>query len=315
MIQIPKQKYKYVLSVLFIRVVLGAIFIFSASVKLLPIEPFEYTFVEVGVSNWTLAPFIARFFIILEFAIGALLILHLWPKSTLKIAMWLLVIFTIYLIFLMLQQGNTGNCGCFGNAIKMTPLQAIIKNILMLGLGLILVYLPQPFQLGIWNKLGFLPIVCSISVVFFLNPPSAFIVNLSSPETVNYPFQTELIKDLGFSSGNIDLSKDKHIVCFFSLTCPHCRTAGSMMHLVKSRLKDKASIVMIINGDKADETSFFEDTKAQNIPYMHLNGASFPKLSGYTLPMIAYIENGIVKKKYNGENISENEIKSLFQIP
>ena len=33
-----------------------------------------------------------------------------------------------------LSGGNTGNCGCFGELIAMTPIEAIIKNIVAVGL-------------------------------------------------------------------------------------------------------------------------------------------------------------------------------------
>jgi len=58
-------------------VLMSAVFIFSGYTKLYPIEPFEYTFVDLGFINWQIAPFIARILIGLEFFIGILLLLNL----------------------------------------------------------------------------------------------------------------------------------------------------------------------------------------------------------------------------------------------
>ncbi len=54
--------------------ILGLVFLYSGYTKLDPIEPFEYTFVDLGIGGWKLAPFIARFMIGLEFLIGFLLL-------------------------------------------------------------------------------------------------------------------------------------------------------------------------------------------------------------------------------------------------
>ena len=114
---------------------MGLVFIYSGYTKLFPIEPFEYTFVDLGIGGWRLAPFIARFMIGLEFFIGLLLMANLYIKRfTVKLIAATLIIFCIYLIYVIINNGNNENCGCFGTAISMTPLQAIIKNAVMLVL-------------------------------------------------------------------------------------------------------------------------------------------------------------------------------------
>ncbi len=297
-----------------LRWILGLVFIFSAYVKLFPIEPFEYNFVEQGLSNWALAPFIARAFISLEFVIGGLLLFSFYFKTTLKIAGFLLLFFCIYLIWQIIKEGNQGNCGCFGTAIKMTPLEAIIKNVFMLGLVLILFYFGTAFDYKKWKGLVLLPIVLGIAYPLYENPPSAFIINMANPETVNYKFQNELIGNPNYSQGAIDLMQGKHIVCFFSLTCPHCRRAAYKMHIIQKKLGKQASIVMLITGNKQDEALFFEESKAKTIPYQIFNSENYTKLSGYTVPMIAMVDQGMVIKKFDGENISESDIANFFSI-
>src|SRR5258708_3348656 len=97
-----------------LSMLMGAIFIFSGYTKLYPIEPFEYTFVDMGVAGWKLAPFIARFFIGLEFFIGILFFCNIKIRTTAKISIAVLVFFSLYLIGLIFLTGNKGNCGCFG---------------------------------------------------------------------------------------------------------------------------------------------------------------------------------------------------------
>ena len=149
-----------------ICILMGSVFIYSGYTKLYPIEPFEYTFVDIGVVNWQLAPFVARLLIGLEFLIGLLLIFHINLKSfTYKIGIGVLVIFCIYLVLLMLLSGNKGNCGCFGTHIIMTPLQALIKNFIMLALFILLYKFHQGFELKNKKKI-FSSDSCSYSFCF-----------------------------------------------------------------------------------------------------------------------------------------------------
>src|SRR4051812_40927928 len=98
---------------------LGLVFLYSGYTKLEPIEPFEFTFLDLGIASWRMAPFVARFMIGLEFFIGFLLIFSLYSKFTLKLTMASLVMFSLYLVFIIIKEGDKGNCGCFGNAIVM----------------------------------------------------------------------------------------------------------------------------------------------------------------------------------------------------
>ncbi|HEX7415479.1 MAG TPA: MauE/DoxX family redox-associated membrane protein, partial [Bacteroidia bacterium] len=75
---------------------MGGVFIFSAYTKLYPIEPFEYTFVDLGISNWQMAPFIARLLIAFEFLIGVLLVLNIALKRfTYKLGIITLLVFCV----------------------------------------------------------------------------------------------------------------------------------------------------------------------------------------------------------------------------
>ncbi|MEZ5054870.1 MAG: MauE/DoxX family redox-associated membrane protein [Chitinophagales bacterium] len=109
---------------------IGFVFIVSAITKLFPIEPFEYQFVDIGLASWNTAPYIARFFISIEFLVGFLFVLNLsLRKWTIRLAAFILLVFSTYLLYKIMKEGNVGNCGCFGEVYKMTPLQGLLKNI------------------------------------------------------------------------------------------------------------------------------------------------------------------------------------------
>lgn len=117
------------------RFIVAVLFIFSAYSKLLPIEAFEKQLVDQGITNWCFAPILARCIISFEFFLGiAFLQNHYFKKFILPATFLMLIAFCIHLTYQIITQGNTGNCGCMGQLIPMTPLQALIKNGVTLGL-------------------------------------------------------------------------------------------------------------------------------------------------------------------------------------
>lgn len=117
------------------RLIVAVLFIFSAYTKLIPIEAFEKQLVDQGITNWCFAPILARCIISFEFFLGiAFLQNHYFKKFILPATSLMLIAFCIHLGYQMATQGNSGNCGCMGQIIPMTPLQALIKNLITLGL-------------------------------------------------------------------------------------------------------------------------------------------------------------------------------------
>lgn len=118
-----------------LRFVVAILFIFSAYTKLIPIEAFEKQLVDQGITNWCFAPILARFIISIEFFLGfAFLQNHYFKKFILPATALMLIGFCIHLIYQIATEGNSGNCGCMGQVIPMTPLQALIKNVITLGM-------------------------------------------------------------------------------------------------------------------------------------------------------------------------------------
>lgn len=298
--------------------IIGFVFIYSGYTKLYPIEPFEYTFVDLGIGGWKIAPFIARFMIGLEFFIGLLLIFGLYIKRfTLKLTIGSLVIFSIYLLFIIIKTGNNGNCGCFGTAIVMSPLQALIKN----GILIIFSFVIYKFYDGIdYHKYG-KKLLLATFITSFAMPHILNYVDLdySSSYLLKKEEQFKLELDSIYNNAKIhtppkSLSKGKHIMAFMSLTCSHCRTAAKKLKLIKEQ-NPSISIYFILNGDYEKIQPFFEDTKARNIDYCILNGSSFIYLAGYKLPTIYLVNNSIAENSIDYAHLDQVEIEKWLAKP
>jgi hypothetical protein len=123
-----------------IRILIFIVFILSAVSKMFPIWAFEKQMVDLNLFSWCQAPYVARFIIGLELAIGiAFLQQHVIKRFIIPITIILLAAFCVHLTIQMVQYGPmNGNCGCFGQLIPMTPLEAFIKNVITIAL---LIYL------------------------------------------------------------------------------------------------------------------------------------------------------------------------------
>jgi thiol-disulfide isomerase/thioredoxin/uncharacterized membrane protein YphA (DoxX/SURF4 family) len=123
-----------------IRILIFVVFIISGVAKLFPVWAFEKQMVDLGITSWCYAPYLSRFIIALELSIGILMLQsHYLKKIVIPATVLLLFAFCIHLVIQMIAHGAmSGNCGCFGQLIPMTPLEAFIKNVISIGL---LIYL------------------------------------------------------------------------------------------------------------------------------------------------------------------------------
>ena len=292
---------------------IGGVFLLSGYAKLYPIEPFEYTFVDLHIANWQISPFLARTIIGIEFLIGFALVIQLQLKNiTYKFSIATLFFFCIYLILQIILSGNKGNCGCFGLVLFMTPLQALIKNSIMILVLMMLYKFHTGFSFGKWSNILYIILLISTAgLPFILNP-----VELSYSEAyLNKPennFKLEL--DSLYSKAQLTippkaLSQGKHILVFVSLTCPHCRIASKKIHIMYERNKN-IPFYFVLNGDEENLKPFFDDTHTENIPHCMLLGKNFVYLAGTNMPVIYLVNNSIVEHDINYFDLDQNEVES-----
>jgi hypothetical protein len=110
--------------------------------------------------------YFSRILIGIEFALGILILQNNFlRKFVIPSTILLLAVFTTHLtIESFINGGNSGNCGCFGSLLPMTPIQAILKNVFaMILLFVLLFILPKKAE----NK-GNLWILTTITLAFIL---------------------------------------------------------------------------------------------------------------------------------------------------
>jgi len=302
---------KFILSIV-LSVLLGALFLFSAYVKLFPVEPFEYTFIDLGVASWMTAPFVARLLIGVEFFCGILLILHFrMRRFTIPLVVSLLVFFCIYLLSVLLLKGDKGNCGCFGEYYTMTPLQAIIKNVGLLLLSVTIYFLTKPFRFPLGKIIGALALVTALALPFILNTVDLESSQRSRPETVNYRIPLEVLyhsENPKNTPPSLDLLHGKYIIAYLSLTCPHCRVAAQKIHVMHKK-NPSIPFYIIMNGKKEAYQPYVETYGLTDIPHeLFFGPKEYISMASHALPTILWVNNSIVEKKSGYENLSEQQI-------
>lgn len=128
------------------RVFVGVLFIISGFIKLNDPLGFSYKLEEyfgADVLNIEfLIPYallISVFVVVFEVILGVFLLIGYKPKFTVFSLLGMIVFFT-FLTFYSAYYDKVKDCGCFGDALKLTPWESFTKDVILLVLILILVY-------------------------------------------------------------------------------------------------------------------------------------------------------------------------------
>ena len=151
------------------RCVLGAVFSFSGIVKC--VDPVGTSvFVEKYLATFSLDPLlplalpIAVLLSVVEFVLGQLLLNERPHRITAVVTVVIMSLFTVVTL-LNATILPIGDCGCFGDAIRLTPLQTLLKNIALLPLSVLMLV---GARRGRFNYLGtIIALVISLGVCLY----------------------------------------------------------------------------------------------------------------------------------------------------
>lgn len=135
---------KYIVGI--VRIFVGILFIISGFIKLNDPVGFSFKLEEYFSQGVLDLPFfmpyalaISIFVVIVEVLLGVMLILGHGRKFTLW-SLLLMIIFFTFLTFYSAYFNKVTDCGCFGDAIKLTPWESFTKDVVLLVLILLLWY-------------------------------------------------------------------------------------------------------------------------------------------------------------------------------
>ena len=130
----------------FSRIFVGLLFIISGLIKLNDPVGFSYKlaeyFGETVLNMPIFIPFalaIAVCIVVFETVLGFMLLIGFKPKFTIW-SLLLMIVFFTFLTFYSAYFNKVTDCGCFGDALKLTPWQSFTKDIVLLFFILILFF-------------------------------------------------------------------------------------------------------------------------------------------------------------------------------
>lgn len=135
-----------------LRIITALIFIASGFVKAVDPVGFSFKLQEYFAPDVFNMPFLAEialplavFVVVLELLLGVMLLLKIKLKFTLSVLIALCVFFA-FLTFYSAYYNAVTDCGCFGDAIKFTPWQSFIKDIVLLAALVVLWLMYREYQ-------------------------------------------------------------------------------------------------------------------------------------------------------------------------
>jgi uncharacterized membrane protein YphA (DoxX/SURF4 family) len=290
--------------VLFLRIVLGIIYLFSAYSKLYPIELFEHELVNMGLSSWRFSVYFSRVIIGIEIFIGLGLILSLYPRIFAVFSQALLIVFSVFLLLLILQEKGIENCGCFGNKIVLTPQESLWKNLILTILNLPLLFTNK----RAWN---FKP-KWVLTITFLLSFALPFIVNpvqlgSNTPQEGKIELKINKWKPFVHQGNIIEFEQGDKIVVFLSNTCPHCLIVASKLTIMQKKGEIENAYIYLW-GD-SEKTSRFLKYSRMDLPYQEWNDNDLLEANGGIFPTIYILKEGKLIRVIRNAYFDLNELK------
>lgn len=327
-----------------IRILIAALFLVSAYGKVYP-DPSAYGTISMfeikqlyplGFSA-ELAKIFSRSLIGVEFALGLLLLFPFdLKKWVIPALIAMLSIFVVHLTIEIFTTGNKGNCGCFGALLPMTPLEAIMKNALSIGLLALLwkrygALLPE--RSNIWFLTTILSLCMLLMFIFVPTYKAATVTEssvgepgpdttqiaigdpvVSSPETI--AGTTEISKDTtktkpkdigpkskksGYEKYFANINEGKKIICFFAPSCDHCRATAKQLTALKNSTPGFPEIQILFMDEAAEEIPDFFKFAGATYQHKVLDIIEFWGVLGGNrdVPGVAYLWNGNLVKMYH----------------
>lgn len=186
-----------------LRLLVGGLFIFSGLIKVNdPVgtaikleEYFDVFSNDIAGFFYYFKPFalyIGVFLVVLEVVLGVMLILGVKSKFT----MWslgLMILFFTFLTFFSAYFNKVTDCGCFGDAIKLTPWESFYKDVILMvmigGIFALQKYLPKSSPNWAQKVVVIIGVLCLVlSITAIRNLPfidfRAYKVGVNIPENM-----------------------------------------------------------------------------------------------------------------------------------
>ena len=242
--------YKLIKDIL--RIGIGGMFVIAAILKLMSIDEFEIYIYSFNVLNFLLTSFVSRIIIAGEFILGLFLILKINYKFTWNATMIVLLLFTLFLIYVAIFRNDT-NCHCFGQLVELSPVESIIKNVIamiLLSIDKWTNLKPQSSKFNAQSstfKAQSLIVTSTLLIVFVVSPPdviynkiyseekeiSSYVLQESFDDIVKINFENDTI--VLDSTAVLETRERNLMIAIVSSGCKYCHLGVKKLSMIMKR--------------------------------------------------------------------------------
>ena len=249
-----------------LRILISGLFLLSVFAKLYPYPFYGITkifeqgqLIPMGFSE-SLAPYFSRFIIGAELFLAITILFNNYLKRiVVPLSFIMVAVFSVHLSTQLL--GDSENCGCFGDLIPMTPIEALIKNIITLVI-LYFIYKKSEDKKSNFSYLVIL--FLSISTLMFAALPISSQSKSEGSSFISYVEDEEFLN-----------TESRKILCFFDPDCDHCQHAARSLDSL-SNLSEDFPPIHIIFSNSDNDTIMLEDMKLRVDNFFNIVGKEYP---------------------------------------
>lgn len=311
------------------RFIVGGLFIFSGLIKIndpvgtqIKLEEY-FTVFAVDIAPFfeslkPLALFLSIFLSTLEIVLGLAVLLKYKPKLTTSLLLAIILFFT-FLTFYSAYFNKVTDCGCFGDAIKLTPWQSFIKDIVLLALILVLFINRKKNEvlsgmkvksIALGVSLAFCLVVSYLAITHLpfidfraykvgTNIPTAMLPPANDPNEVPKITNFAIWSDTDDETQNI-LTGTKLLVVIHEAEKTDLKAYPDLISLIAAANKSM-EIIAITSSSGAQFEALRHEVQLA-IPYFY-SDATLLKTMIRSNPGLVLLENGTVIKKWHYNDI------------
>lgn len=290
---------------------LGAVFLLSGLLKAADAASFAVQISHFGLvrTPWIVST-LAVAFISIEVALGVMLTLRVWgERLALLLALAMLAGFSLLMFWAWLFT-DIKDCGCFGKFVPMSPAAALLKNVIMLAVGLYAaiglamkpvaqpspagadeVEIRPPTKCSIWRRVrqicgvAVMTVIAAAVTVFTLQSGQLASVGSSGPvQQATVGSESKFGKyRVEWEGKEIDLTRGTYLVALLSDSCEHCAELVSSLNRLAADSK-YLPVVGLILGDEDTFVAFkqkhnprFATTRIPVLEFFDLIGNAPPR--------------------------------------
>ena len=199
-----------------LSVLVGIVFLFSGLIKVLDVSEFQNLIIQYGLSSFQ---YLAPLIILLEVFLGLTLILGIMQRSVAIVSICVLLIFTgVYSYGYFVN--SVEDCGCFGNLVKSSPVIIYIRNVVLITILVVVIYLDKTVFYS------FAPVAqWKMTILLSVMLPSIFAAGMTFSTKRNHqethPFEGMEVSKTPLKK-YIEADDKSKLVFFMSYQCQHC---------------------------------------------------------------------------------------------